>query len=661
MVSRTPPAPKTSGFPEETRVLPKDEAADSQARLTAGPASGGLLKRYRPIAKLARGGMADIFLAVSENAVGSARTVVLKRLRPDVREGSEERFTAMFRDEARLATQFNHPNVVHTYEVEDDGDLFIVMEYAEGHTLGEIQRSIRKGSTQALSQAQFARIMVEVLAGLHYAHELSDFRGEPLRIVHRDVSPQNIMVGYDGRVRLLDFGIAKASLQTTETEVGMLKGKVRYMAPEQVDPNATVDRRADIFAIGVVLWEMVTKQRLFSNDMSVASLVALVNPAIPAARASSVFPDIHPMLDSILAKALEKVPANRFQTAAEMKRALEEYLMAAGEMVSLEDVGAIIASGFADVRERLALQVKTAIAEAQSSDGYGQSKLDALTELGVGASKSHVSAVGATNPGSGSFSGPGVAPQSQSSDAQVRSGVIENSPNSLGEGNLGAYARQEPSSGPRGSRRGLWLGVALVLGLCVVALAVYQFTTAKVATVTTANGATDEQRSKERLGVSSSGLSLSVSPSTAPSGGADVASNDSSENKPLKVATTSRTNGTPIAYPSAVAGGAAAAKNAAVAQPAPAPTPAKPEPVVSSSAPAAIASSEKGVLTVDTYPWTKVSIDGRSVGNTPLVGLALPVGVHTITMENAEEKVSKTVQVTIEPNKTTTRRFSFEK
>jgi eukaryotic-like serine/threonine-protein kinase len=659
MVSRTPPAPTTSGFPEETRVLPTDEPADSQARLAAGAGPNGLLKRYRPIAKLARGGMADIFLAVSENAVGSARTVVLKRLRSDVREGSEERFTAMFRDEARLATQFNHPNVVHTYEVEDDGDLFIVMEYAEGHTLGEIQRSIRKGSMQSLSQAQFARIMVDVLAGLHYAHELRDFRGEPLQIVHRDVSPQNIMVGYDGRVRLLDFGIAKASLQTTETEVGMLKGKVRYMAPEQVDPNATIDRRTDIFAIGVVLWEMLTRQRLFSNDMSVASLVALVNPAVPAARASSVSPDIHPMLDSILAKALEKVPANRFQTAAEMKRALEEYLMAAGEMVSLEDIGTIIAQGFAEVRERLAVQVKTAIAESERSD-RGQSKFDTLAELSVGASKSHVSMAGTTNPGSGSFSGAGVAAQGVAPHSQARPEVVENGPNSLGESHVGPNALQAPGTAASSSRRGLWLGLAVVLAFGGGGLALTQMTTEKVAT--------NDKRIKEPLG-GSAGSSSAKQPETAQSNAsspgnhttADTAAAGVNDNNAPKVAPISRASSAYPSFGGAAGGTAGVAKGVAAAQPVTAPSaPARPEPTLS-AAPATIASSEKGVLTVDTYPWTKVSIDGRSVGNTPLVGLALPVGVHTITMENADEKVSKTVQVTIEPNKTTTRRFSFEK
>jgi eukaryotic-like serine/threonine-protein kinase len=602
---------------------------DPTAVLSSAPTSASaLLRRYRPFAKLARGGMADIFLAISENAAGVSRTVVLKRLRPDVLAEAEERFTSMFRDEARLATQLNHPNIVHTYEVEEEGqELLIVMEYAEGHTLGEIQRAIRKGEMDSLSHAQLARLMVEVLAGLQYAHDLKDYKGAPLQIVHRDVSPQNVMVGYDGRVRVLDFGIAKATMQSSQTEVGMLKGKVRYMSPEHVDPNATVDRRADIFSCGVVLWELVTRQRLFPSDMSVTSLVSLVNPAIAAPRASSAAPEIHPMLDSVIAKSLEKVAAHRFQTAAEMKRALEEYLMAAGEMVALEDIGAAVGKGFATVRERLAAQVQSELAEAHSQpDSRVRGRLEGLTDLNRGMSKTQVSAATQTSPGSGSVSGlseVGALPTAQGTPS----------------------AESRPSNNGNKKAAVFFLGGMALVGALGGAFYLGQGRSKPdpIPSASTVSGPLVSAASSESVGV----------PTIAPR---ETAASSAGTHASLALPIGSTKTVLGFQAPPVKGGGPPpkVVPNGALPAPQPAPTP-------KVEAPTVFAPTEKGTLTVDTYPWTRVSVDGRGVGNTPVVGLSLPVGNHTVTMENAEEKISRSVQVTIESGKATTKRFSFEK
>ncbi|NOU32984.1 MAG: serine/threonine protein kinase, partial [Polyangiaceae bacterium] len=343
-----------------------------------------LLRRYRAFARLGRGGMADIFLAIAEGTAGVGKVVVIKRMRADVGSENEERFRSMFFDEARLTTQLNHPCIVQMYEAgEEQGNLFMVMEYLEGHTLQALNRVGRK-QNDLLSPAQVCRVMIEVLSGLHYAHEMRDYSGEPLNIVHRDVSPQNIMVGYDGRVRLLDFGIAKGALQTSQTEAGILKGKVRYMAPEQVSSTTTVDRRADVFSVGVVLWELITGARLFPAENDLSSLLSLVNLNLPAPKASSALPTIDPALEALLAKALEKLPENRFATALEMKQALEAYLRDTQQNVELEDVGAYVNRHFAEQRKRLGLRISSELKSAHSNpDSRIRSiaRLDMLTDL----------------------------------------------------------------------------------------------------------------------------------------------------------------------------------------------------------------------------------------------------------------------------------------
>jgi serine/threonine protein kinase len=211
----------------------------------APPPMGGPGERYRLCGRLGGGGQADVFLALTSGPLGFSKLVVIKRLRSEMLQQPE--LVAMFLDEARLAARLNHPNVVQTYEVAEGDPHFIAMEYLEGQPLSKMRQSL---AAPSLGAGAWLRIVADALAGLHYAHELCDFDGSPLGVVHRDVSPHNIFVTYDGQVKLVDFGVAKATLNSVRTEAGAIKGKASYMAPEQVLGRA--DRRSDVFAMGAV-------------------------------------------------------------------------------------------------------------------------------------------------------------------------------------------------------------------------------------------------------------------------------------------------------------------------------------------------------------------------------------------------------------------------
>jgi eukaryotic-like serine/threonine-protein kinase len=217
--------------------------------------------KYKLLARLGQGGMAEVFLAVAFGPSGFNKLLVIKRLRPELAEDSA--YLSMFLDEARLAARLNHPNVVQANDVGSiDGQHYLSMEYLDGQPLNRLFTVAR---TQGLQPtAAYLRLVSDTLAGLHYAHELADYDGTPLNVVHRDVSPHNVFITYDGQVKLVDFGVAKAATHAQRTSTGVVKGKISYMAPEQA-LSVAVDRRADIFSVGVILWELVTGQRFWGD------------------------------------------------------------------------------------------------------------------------------------------------------------------------------------------------------------------------------------------------------------------------------------------------------------------------------------------------------------------------------------------------------------
>src|SRR6185436_17380332 len=212
--------------------------------------------KYRIIALLGQGGMASVFLSVVPGPVGVNKLLVVKLLREEV--SHDEDFVAMFVNEARLAARLNHANVVQTYEVGVEGrQHYLAMDYLDGQPLHAV---LRKAGRSGVPLEVQVRILAEALAGLHYAHTLRDFDGTDLRVVHRDVSPQNIFVNYDGQVKVVDFGIAKAAGAASNTQSGVFKGKLSYVAPEQAGGDL-VDARADVFSVGVMLWEAIARKR----------------------------------------------------------------------------------------------------------------------------------------------------------------------------------------------------------------------------------------------------------------------------------------------------------------------------------------------------------------------------------------------------------------
>ena len=299
--------------------------------------TGERLDRFELIAELASGGMATVFLARLEGVAGFQRLYAIKRLHPHLAHEAE--FVDMFLDEARLAARIHHPNVVPILEVGTSADgYYLVMEYIEGDTAARLlARSGHAGGRLPVPTA--LRIGLDSLAGLHAAHELGDDDGNPLHIVHRDVSPQNILVGVDGTSRITDFGVAHAATRLSSTRTGQLKGKLAYMAPEQAR-GAPVDRRADVWAMGVVLWEMLAGKRLFKGSNDAETLHRILFAPIPTLRGSGI--DVPLPLDEACMKALEREPADRYASAAEFGDAVERIARSFGMLATTRDLATFV-------------------------------------------------------------------------------------------------------------------------------------------------------------------------------------------------------------------------------------------------------------------------------------------------------------------------------
>jgi tetratricopeptide (TPR) repeat protein len=285
------------------------------------------LAEFEILRRLGAGGMAEVFLAKKRGAEGTYKLLVVKRILPA--HGASRRFRSMFIEEAQLATRLNHPNIVQVYEFSDHGDegLFLSMEYVEGFDLGRVVSAARQQGAR-IPALVAAFIIAEAAKGLHYAHERKDERGTPLSIVHRDVSPQNILLSHEGVVKIADFGIASASL--FRDEPGVLKGKVGYMSPEQAR-REKVDRRSDIYSLGVVLYELFALRSPFGklDDDALYDAVQKGDFAPPSTHA----PDLPPELEAIVLRALSTSPDDRFQSARDMAGAIARVLLARQELV----------------------------------------------------------------------------------------------------------------------------------------------------------------------------------------------------------------------------------------------------------------------------------------------------------------------------------------
>jgi serine/threonine protein kinase len=281
---------------------------------------GTSLGRYQIVRYLAEGGMAQVLLARASGLEGFERHVVIKRIRPE--QAHDVRYVTMFLDEARLAALLHHHNIAQVHDVgQDNGEYFIAMEYVHGADLRQLLRELNARHRKTPIE-HVITISTAVSAALHYAHEMRTPDRRLLGVVHRDVSPANILVGYDGSVKVTDFGIAKAALRGNETRSGTLKGKVAYMAPEQC-MGADVDRRSDVFALGIVLYELATVRRLFKGANDFVTMNAIVAGKIPPP--SQFRPDLPRELENIIMRALAHDPEKRFQTAEAMRLSLEQF------------------------------------------------------------------------------------------------------------------------------------------------------------------------------------------------------------------------------------------------------------------------------------------------------------------------------------------------
>jgi len=323
-------------------------------------ASQSAKRKYHVLMELGLGGMAVVEAAVARGLAGFSKVVVLKRPRREFAAQAEA--VSTFLNEARISARMNHQNVVQVNEVyEEDGLPVIVMEYLEGQSFARLQQRYFEGAGGSLELG--LSVLCRTLEALDYAHTLTDFDGQPLNLIHRDVSPHNIMITYDGRVKLLDFGIAKLDTLDGKTKTGLIKGKIDYMSPEQVD-GRPLDGRADVFAVGVMIWEVAAKQRMWTEQSQAAVLKRLVLQDIPDL---GTVADIDPELVRICNKATAADRDERYPTARALLEDLQLFLEARQGVAPDASVGRWISTTCADLRTAAREQMDKRLAEYSES------------------------------------------------------------------------------------------------------------------------------------------------------------------------------------------------------------------------------------------------------------------------------------------------------
>lgn len=560
---------------------------------TAGAvwAPGAMIGSYSLLAKLATGGMAEIWLARQSGIKGFERIVVIKRIIESL--SADESFVEMFLDEARIIVQLTHPNIVQVFDLgEHAGAYYIAMEYLAGEHLATVVRTALKTGKPPSFETS-VKLIVNALDGLAHAHTRTGVDGRPLHVVHRDVSPQNIILTWDGQVKIVDFGIARATNRATQTQGNQLKGKYAYMAPEQARGDLELDARADVFATGVVLWELLTHRRLYPTDDTVAILRMLIDDA-PIAAAHEINSKVPKALSAIVSKALEKDPDERWPDAASFKAALEEWLTSRGGGPSTADLAAMMQGLFAArIAERKALIENAAR---------------------------------------------GIATTSQVSE------TLKPTTNRTMPGQTGL------------SRRNRWLaigaGVAL-LGLGLVA---------GVRSLTPEPETIIQQIEPTRIPAS---IVVETDPAGAeitldgrPAGAAPVTLSESKPGEHLIAATmpgrsrvtktiTVKAEGESLMMMLSLP--ALPAREPAIAPlDAGASEPPQREPTVRKSD-----QPQSGKLSLQTEPWTRVSLGGKPLGDTPLLQIPLPAGRHQLKLSNEQERIDLTIEVDIKPGQLT--------
>jgi serine/threonine protein kinase len=346
-------------------------------------------QRYKVLEKIASGGMAEVFRAESAGLEGFKKTVAIKRVLPHLSE--KKQFMGMFLDEARLSAHLSHSNCVQVFDIGvGDNTYFIVMEYVDGSDLkGVIEH--RKRLNQPFPIEEACLICVRICEGLSYAHELVDGKGENLHIVHRDMSPPNVLITRHGEVKIVDFGLAKANSQLEHSEPGIIKGKFSYLSPEAAQGNP-VDARTDIFAVGIILWELLAGRKLFFGETDLETVRLVQQAKVPPIR--TINPRVSPGLENVLARALSGDPKQRYQTARDLGRDLNKILFHLGREVSSFDIAQLVLPIW---RERHEKKRPTPGADRGSFIGsLIDQALFEFTSLEAGERKSQLSHSGAT-------------------------------------------------------------------------------------------------------------------------------------------------------------------------------------------------------------------------------------------------------------------------
>jgi len=549
--------------------------------------------RYQLLARLASGGMAEIFLARQTGIGGFEKLVVVKRILPNL--AREKAFVEMFLDEAVIAAQLNHPNVVQIYDLGQAGDdYYIAMEYLEGESLGHLARE-GAGVHKPLSPGLSAGIIAQVCDGLYFAHTFEDENGKPLNIVHRDISPHNIIVLFNGLVKLVDFGIAKAATQMHQTQVGTLKGKLAYMSPEQC-MGSEVDARSDIFSLGVVLWELLTSKRLFRRDAEPAMIRAIVDQPIPKVRDARI--KVPEKLAAVADRALEKDPEKRFQSAAEMAAALRQYLRDESIEAQAEQISAYAHEVLGD----RARTKKKLLEEIREKGPEGVS-------------------LGVLKPKSDSLPSHSLAGQGASG------GLAEAATRIRAEGDSAEYG----SGRTRTSSLALLVGiVGLVLGLGAAGYFWWRSGENQNASTSPLTPAQVEAPSVAKHD------QPKVSPQEPDRKAAAAEETDAGKREPAEKKVDEKKH----------------AAKTLVQKPRPAVISRKP--AIKKTVVAKRSKAESGQLTFDTKPWTEVYLGKRKLGITPLLKIDLPAGRHELTLVNQGRGIRQKIKVTITAGKLAT-------
>lgn len=346
--------------------------------------------RYTIIDRLDHGGMAEVFRGVAESMEGFKKSVAIKRILPNLTKN--QKFVSMFLDEARLSLFLQHANIVQVFDISKtpDNAYFLVMEFVDGCNLkGLIDRQRQKNKRLEIAHSIY--LMIECCKALHYAHSLEHPEtNEPLGIVHRDISPPNILMSKNGEVKLVDFGLAKANSQIESTDPGVVKGKFSYLSPEAAS-GIDVDARADVFAVGIILWELFTGRRLFYGDTDYQTVEQVRQARIPSLQALNT--EIEPELEQIVRKALAKDPDDRYTHAADLGDALSQYLFSRRMKVTARDIAQLVRDTQMELMRKRSAEPKASLIDALIND-----EVNRLTSL-VGDGEDGVAPSGAGTAG----------------------------------------------------------------------------------------------------------------------------------------------------------------------------------------------------------------------------------------------------------------------